>query len=159
MPGGYWVATDLAQYIVQPITGSYLVTASSNPINASQFQEIIDEKSAQFDQAAAKAGFLVPIPTSASQAWRVAKKVVRDGATADLLRIVYTGPDQKYVDRFETSYQVALAAIAAGDMPIPAAPPDPAADGRLFPLSAGIASPIFNATMGIPNDLGFVTDF
>lgn len=156
---GYWVATDLAQYVVQPIIGSYIVTPTSFPINASQFQEIINEVSAEFDMAAAKAGFSTPIPTTASAAYLAAKAIVRDGATADVLRVVYTGPDQKYVDRFQTAFDNALKAIAAGDLPLPGAPPDPGADGRLFPIFSGIASTVLNPSMGYPQDLAVPNDF
>lgn len=156
---GYWVATDLAQYVVQPILGSAIVTATSSPINASQFQEIINEVSAEFDMAAAKAGYTTPIPTTASAGYLAAKAIVRDGAVADLLRIVYTGPDQKYVDRFQMAFDNALKMIESGDRPLPGAPADPGSDGRLFPIYAGIASPVLNATMGYPQDLAVPQDF
>lgn len=156
---GYWVSTDLAQYVVQPILGSYIVTPTSFPVNASQFQEIINEVSAKFDMACAKAGFQVPIPTTATQAYLGAKAIVRDGCIADVLRVVYTGPDQKYVDRYQAMFDAALKAIEAGDRPLPGAPPDAAGDGRLLPIWSGIASAVLNATIGYPQDLGIPDDF
>lgn len=157
---GYWYASDLAQYVVQPgQRGTYTITGSSVPVNATQFQEIIEEVSGAFDQAAAKAGYLVPIPTSATQAWLVAKRVVRNGAIADALRIIYTGPDQKYVDKYEMLFQNALVAIAAGDRPLPGAPNDTGSGNRLFPQFGGIASPVMTSSYGIPNDLGGISDF
>lgn len=155
---GYWVATDLAQYLPQLVIGSYLVTPTSNPVNASQFQAIINMKSAEFDQAAAKAGYAVPIPTTASQGWITAQNVVRSGAIAAALYQIYTGPDAKYIDRYETSFQMAIKAIAAGDMLIPNAPWDVSGD-NLYPIYSGIASPVFNATIGFPQDLGIPNDF
>lgn len=151
---GYWVASDLAQYVVRPNLGSMLIGPSTIPVNYGQFQEIINEVSAQFDMAAAKAGFVVPIPTTATQAYTAVKGITRCGITADVLRIVYTGPDQKYVDRFQAAFDAALRAVAAGDRPLPGAPNDPAADGRLLPISQGVASPVFTATAGFPQDLG-----
>lgn len=156
---GYWNATELARYVVRPNQGSTLVHASSLPLTFVEFQEIIVQKSGEFDQAAAKAGYLVPIPTTATWAYEVARSVTRNGAVADALRIVYTGPDQKYVDRFQVMFDNALKAIEQGDRPLQGAPPDPAADGRLFPAYAGIASPVLNATMGYPQDLGIPNDF
>lgn len=156
---GYWVATDLAQYLPQPVIGSYLVTASSFPVNASQFQEIVNEVSAEFDMAAAKAGFITPIPTTAAAAYLAVKAIVRDGATADLLRIIYTGPNSKYADSYQAAFDKAMAAISAGDLPLPGAPPDPAADGRLLPIYSGIASTVLNPSMGYPRDLAVPNDF
>lgn len=155
---GYWSASDVAQYIVRPNLGSTIVGPSTLPVNFGQLQVIADENSALFDQAAAKAGYVVPIPSTAS-GYLVARNVVRNGITADLLRIVYTGPDQKYVDRFQAMFDAALKAIEAGDRPIQGAPADPAADGRLFPIYDGAASAIIMATMGYPQDLGIPNDF
>lgn len=153
---GYWVASDLAGYVVQPVRGSAFVTGSSNPVNLVRFQEIIDEVSAEFDQAAAKAGYQVPIASTAS-AYMVARAVVRDGAVADVLRIAYTGPDQKYVDRFETAFQNALKAIEQGDRPLLGAATD-TGDG-LVPVWSGVSSGVITATMGYPMDLGIPNDF
>lgn len=155
---GYWQASVLAPYLVRPNQASVLITASSLPLNLGLFQKLIDERSAEFDQAAAKAGYSIPIGSTAS-AYLTAQRVVREGATADALRIIYTGPDPKYVDRFQAAYDAALKAIADGDRPLPGASTDPAGTGRLLPVSAGGSpSPYISATMGYP-ELGGPTDF
>lgn len=156
MAGGYWVASDLAQYVVRPNQGSVLITPSSIPINLDQFQEIIQEVSGVFDMAAFKAGYAVPIPTTAS-AFAAVKGIVRNGAVADVLRIVYTGPDPKYVDRFQAAFDNALKAVEAGDRPLPGAPGD-AGDG-LVPIWVGTASAVMSPTLGYPQDLGIPNDF
>lgn len=153
---GYWVASDLAQYVVRPNMGSVLITPSSIPINLQQCQEIIDEVSGQFDQAALKAGYAVPVSSSAS-AYITVRGIVRNGAVAEILRIVYTGPDSKYIDRFQAAFDAALKAIEQGDRPLPGASAD-TGDG-VVPIWSGIASPVFNATMGFPQDLGIPNDF
>lgn len=156
---GYWQASALAPFLVRPNQASVLIGASSLPLNLGLFQTLIDERSAEFDQAAAKAGYSVPIPSTAS-AYIVAQRIVRDGATADALRIIYTGPDPKYIDRFQAAYDNALAAIASDDRPLPGAPTDSTGSGRLFAVSAGgAASAVFTAVMGAPQDLGIPTDF
>jgi hypothetical protein len=142
---GYWAATALAPFLVRPIAASVMVTASSNPLDLFNFQEMIDEVSAEFDQSAAKAGYTVPIPSTATQAFKVALRVTRQGAVADALRLIYTGPDQKYVDRYEAAFQAALKAILAGDLPLPGA----GESGGPIPVWAGVASSMFFASMGI----------
>jgi hypothetical protein len=155
---GYWVPSVLAQLLPQPIVGSALVGASTLPINLTSFQIIIDENSAKFDMAAAKAGYVIPIPSTAS-GYIAAQAVTRDGITADLLRIVYTGPDSHYIDRFQQAFDAALKAIEQGDRPLPGAPPDPAADGRLLPVWVGVPSKVISGTYGYPQDLGIPNDF
>lgn len=152
---GYWAATALAPFLNRPIVGSYLVGPSTLPLQLDGFQEMIDERSAEFDQAAFKAGYGVPIPSTATGPFLVAKRVVRLGAVADALAMVYTGPDPKSIDRFQTAFDNALKLIAAGTMPIPGAPDSGSAGPE--PIWSGISSAMFNASMGaaqtgLPND-------
>lgn len=152
---GYWAATALAPFLVRPIAASMMVTASSAPLDLLNFQTMIDQKSGEFDQAAARAGYAVPIPPTATQGFQVAMRVTRDGAIADALRLIYTGPDQKYVDRYEQAFQNALKEIIAGNRTIPGA----AEVGGPMPKWSGIGSQIMSATIGFPNDLMIPTDF
>lgn len=155
---GYWAASDLAQYVVRPNLASVLITASSVPINLTLFQEFINERSGEFDQAAARSGYLVPVPSTATQGFLVAKRVVRDGAIADVLRTWPSG-DPKASDRFQAAYDAALKAIEQGDRPLPNAPADPTGGGRLLPVYGGYASAVITATMGYPQDLAIPNDF
>lgn len=143
---GYWAATALAPFLPRPIQASVMITASSNPVDLSRFQVIIDEKSTEFDQAAAKGGYGVPVSTTATAAYSVAQRIVRDGAAADALRLINTGPDQKYVDRYEAAFQAALKAIAAGDRPLVGAAE--AGSGAPMPLWKGVSSSIIVPSMG-----------
>lgn len=156
---GYWAASDLAQFAPRPNLASVMVTASSVPVNLGQLQELIEERSVEFDQAAAKAGYLVPIPTTASQGYTVARRVVRDGALADLMRQWPTG-DSKSADRYQAAFESALKAIEQGDRPIPNAPNDPAGGGRLLPVSGGgWPSAVVTGALGGPANLDIPTDF
>jgi hypothetical protein len=156
---GYWAASDLAQYVVRPNLASVVITATSIPINLVQFQELIDERSGEFDQAAAKSGYLVPVPTGATQGFLVARRVTRDGAVADVLRQWPSG-DPKIAERYQRAFEAALKAIEQGDRPLPNAPADPTGGGRLLPVfGGGNASAVITATMGYPMDLGIPNDF
>ena len=153
---GYWSATDLAALL--PRVGNQQAVTGSSPVTITQFQTIVDLRSAEFDQAAAKAGYTVPIASSAS-GYMVAQRVVRDGASADVLRTIYTGPDNKVADRFQAAYDAALKAVAAGDMPILGAALDASDANRVLAVWDGTASAVITATMGFPQDLGIPNDF
>jgi hypothetical protein len=156
---GYWDASDLAQYAPRPNLASVMVTASSVPVNLGQLQELIEERSGEFDQAAAKAGYLVPIPTTASQGYMVARRVVRDGTLADLMRTWPTG-DPKSADRYQAAFDKAMTAIEQGDRPIPNAPTDPTGGGRLLPVAGGgWATPVITASLGGPANLSIPNDW
>lgn len=164
---GYWAAATLAPLMPQPGIagpfgagqGSAIISASSFPLDLAGFQALIDQVSGEFDQAAARAGYVVPIPSTATSAYVVAQRVARQGAVSEAFRIIYTGPDQKFVDRYETAYQNALKAIEKGDRPLPGAPQDSSAKGRLLPIWSGIASSIITATVGYSTDLDIPNDF
>jgi len=156
---GYWDASDLAQYVVRPNLASVMVTASSVPVNLAQFQELINERSGEFDQAAAKSGYLVPVPSTATQGFLVARRIVRDGTTADLLRLWPTG-DSKAADRYQKAFEDALKQIEEGERPLPNAPADPSGGGRLLPMSGGgWATPVITASLGGSGNLGIPNDW
>lgn len=153
-PRGYWIPTALAPFFVQPLLGSYIVGASTFPVDLYNLEEMIAERSAEFDQAAMKSGYAVPVPTTATHSFLVAKRVVRDGVQADVLRQVYTGPDPKYVDRYEKAYQDALKAIATGTMALV----DAGDSASVAPVWSGVPSAQMTATIGAAGRL-IPTDF
>jgi hypothetical protein len=158
--GGYWDASDLAQYVMRANMATYLIGPSTVPMNDVQFAQIILDNSLRFDQAAAKSGYLVPIPSVATAGFGLARAIVRNGCTADALRIINTGLDPKYADRYQTMFDQALKVIEVGDRPIPGAPPDPSADNRLLAaFGGGNPSAVITATMGYPQDLGIPCDW
>lgn len=157
---GYWPATALAPLLPRSVIASSIVTASSVPVDLAALQTIIDLRSGEFDQAAVKAGYITPIPTTATQGYLVAQRVVRDGVVADAMRTIgWASADAKKPKDYEDAFQNALKAIQAGDRPIPNAPADPSAGGRVLPIWSGIPSPIMNATMGYARDLSLPNDF
>jgi hypothetical protein len=150
--GGYWLASDLAELAPRP--GNIQILATTLPLGATNFQAMIAICSAEFDAAAAKAGKQTPIPTTATEAYLVAQGVVQNGALARAFQRVYTGPDSKFIDRYQLAYDMAIKAIGEGTMTLPGAPDDPGQTARLLVRSQGIASPVITATMGMPRDIG-----
>lgn len=153
---GYWAAATLAAFAYQPIIGSSLITGSSNPLDLEKFQRIIDLKSAEFNEAAVKQNYLTPIPSTATQAYAAAQRIVRDGALADAFRLIYTGPDPKYAQRYEDSFQNALKMLAAGDRLLPDAASNTT---TALPVWSGIASAQITPSLGAVADLVIPTDF
>lgn len=154
--GGYWAASDLAELAPRP--GNMALLASALPLGATTFQTMIGLVSAGFDAAAAKVGKVVPIPTTATQAYLIAQNVVREGALAMAFERVYTGPDPKFIDRFKLAYDTAIAAIGNGTMVLPGAADDTSQSSRLLVRSNGVASRVFTASMGY-TDAGGAADF
>lgn len=157
---GYWPASVLAPLLPRPNVASQSITPSSTPVDMFGLQQIIDLRSGEFDQAAAKAGYVTPVASTSAQGFQVARRIVRDGVIADAMRIVgWSGNDPKKAADYEKSFQAALKALEQGDRPLPAAPQDPGTSGRVLPIWSGIASPIMNASIGFARDLEIPTDF
>lgn len=150
--GGYWRASDLAEMAPRP--GGLSILASQSGLSPTTFQTMIAIVSAEFDSAAAKAGYLIPIPSTATTGYLFAQGVVEDGALAQAFGRIYTGPDSKFVDRYKLSFDVAIKAIGDGLLLIPGAPNDPGETGRLLVRSGGIPSSQITASMGYISDGG-----
>jgi hypothetical protein len=127
----YWFGTDLAQYVPQMIHGTDVVTATSVPVNASQFDVMIELVSAKAEAAAAKGGYAVPIATGATIAYRQMKDVVKHGALAALYDRMPDGrtKSEEYRDAFEDF----LTQLEEGDLSLPGAEHDTGEGARGLP--------------------------
>lgn len=152
---GYWSASALAAEFPQPVQGIEVVGASTNPVNFGGLSSYIDQNGAEFDSAAAKGGYAVPIPQTAS-AYPFVQMIVGMGARAQALEEIY-GPDSRIVVRLYAAYESALERIANGDLPL-LAPRDTSETGRVLPRSGATVTPRIVASMGA-GGRGFPTDF
>lgn len=143
---GYWAANDLVNYLPQAVLGEVIVTATSSPINASEFQTIINLVSAEFDNAAAQGGYVTPIATTAAPAYDYARLVVKHGAFWQLFSSVYVGDDNTLSTDFRQAYDQAIADLKEGNLTLSGAEIDPTDAGRLLPRGQGIASPWVTAS-------------
>lgn len=157
---GYWAAQDAALLFPQAIPGQVLISATSNPVNLSVLQTIISLKSVEFDAAAAKAGYLTPIASTATQAWAAAQAVTIDGIRADALEQIYSTQNTPptYVDRYRKAYDAALKAIKEAERPLTGAAADTSQNGRILPRFNDNGTSIITASMGV-GALGFPKDF
>lgn len=143
---GYWAASEFAGRLPQAVLGQEVITGSSNPIDLTQAQQILDEHSAEFDSAAAHAGYLTPISSAASQAWNLARLVVYNGARAHVMQTINVGRDASLSGEYRAAYLRAIEDIMRGNLPLVGAPNDTGESGRSLPRSSGIGSPMISAS-------------
>lgn len=140
----YWVATELAQQFPQPVLGQNLITGTSRPVSASQLEVQIQLISAEFEGVAAGAGYQVPIPSTATQAWDYARMVVGYGVQWQTLERIT--PGHKTADEMRSAYKAALDQVREGRQPILQAAETSNDRGRALPRGGGIASPAISAS-------------
>lgn len=158
---GYWPASVLIALLPRPQSPSApIIGPTSLPLDSFGLQTIIDLRSVEFDQAAAKAGYMTPVASAAVQGFAVARRIVRDGVTADAMKIMgWAQSDPKKAADYETAFQNALKKVEQGDRPLPNTPQDPGTSGRVLPIWRGVPSPVFNGSMGYAADLSIPNDF
>lgn len=140
----YWVASDLAQYLPQPVLGTPLIGATSNPVNLTKFARIISLVESEVEGAAAQAGYTVPVPTTATVAFEYVANVVSAGARWQALELVM--PGNPTADEYKAAYHEALGAIRSGRQPLLSASRDLGEEARALPRYGGIASPAISAS-------------
>lgn len=139
----YWVATELAEHLPQPVLGTKLIGATTRPISATQFETLIKLISAEFEGAAAFAGYQTPIPSTATQAWEYARMVVGYGVQWQALERIT--PGNKTADEMRSAYKAAIDQIREGKQPLLQSS-DSGQSGRALPRYGGIATPQVSAT-------------
>ena len=131
----YWVASDLAPFMPMPNLGVPLVGASTNPVNLTRFQSIIDEISAHVDSAISGAGYAIPV-ASGVQAYEYVRLIVTTGVRWRTLIDMGSASAGKYDGEW---YNHELRLLRDGKMPLPGAGKDTGETGRLLPRWGGEA--------------------
>jgi hypothetical protein len=123
---------------VQAMTKN-LVGPSTNP-NLNAVGSIIARVAVEVEAAAAVAGYAVPIPTSATQAYAQMSQYVLQGVLWQTWRglIPQMGGDNDKnlsANEYRDSYQAALQQLRDGELPLIGAPTDPSDVSRVLPRS------------------------
>jgi hypothetical protein len=144
----YLTATELI--VLLPAGPS--IGASTRPVNVGETGSVIAEIEAELDGAAAKAGYAVPISTSATVAFAQMQHWARMGAGAAVLDIIFpsiSGPGGgvTVADHYRQAYQDALRALRRGETVLIGAAEDPSGAGRELPRSYSTSHP--GATVGV----------
>lgn len=134
------------------------VTATSTP-DYTAAQSFINGISAELDSAAAKAGYVTPISSTASYAYGLMQNFVGYGAAWRVLSVMMPnqgGPKDKVAlsEQYHDAYVTALAGLRDGSISLIGAPEEGGGtnQGRLLPRSYFTSNP--NASTGIIPQVG-----
>jgi hypothetical protein len=121
------------------VIGVPLITATSNPVNLAKFADLIDLTEGAVHGAAAAAGYAIPIPSTATDAWEYIRGVVRDGAGYEALKMIPGGGVS--AAEFRAAFNRAMDEIRSGKQPILSSK-DTGETGRGLPRGGGVATPV-----------------
>jgi len=144
----YLAATELT--LLLPAGPS--IGTNTAPLTLGETGSIIAEISAELDGAAAKAGYAVPVSSTATSAFAQMQHWCRLGAGAQVLGIIYPnlggpGGQVTLAKTYQDAYQAALAMLRKGDVILVGAAEDATGEGREFPRSYSTSNPA--ATVGV----------
>jgi len=144
----YLAATELT--LLLPAGPS--IGASTMPLTLGETGSIIAEISAELDGAAAKAGYAVPVSSTATSAYAQLQHWTRLGAAAQVLGIIYPnlggpGGQVTLAKTYQDAYQAALTMLRKGEVSLVGAAGDTSGAGRELPRSYSTSNPA--ATVGV----------
>lgn len=116
-------------------------TPTSVPLTLTDLDTIIRRVSAEVDGAAAGAGYSVPVPSTATQAWTQVQQLAFTGVAWQVLRTVFpgqggTGDRNSQADDYRIAYMEGLKALRRGETALVGAPGDASETNRALPRSA-----------------------
>lgn len=126
----YIAATELT--LILPANVS--IGTNTAPLRLGEVASIIAEVESKFDSVAAAAGYAVPI-SSAAAAFPMVQQVVKDGAGARVLKILFPRGEMRTAEEWQAAYEAALKAIRAADIVLPGAAEEAGESNRLLPRS------------------------
>lgn len=129
----YLAATELTLRLPANVS----IGTNTIPLTLGEVGSIIGEVGARFDAVAAGAGYAIPVSSTAS-AWPMVQQIVRDGAGARVLRILFFGTGAAPLttaEEWEKAYEDALEAIKDADIALPGVGQDSSETIRALPRS------------------------
>lgn len=144
----YLAATELS--LLLPAGPS--IGASTMPLTLGETGSVIAEISAELNGAAAKAGYAVPISSTATAAWAQMQHWTRMGAGAQVLGIIFPnlggpGGQTTLAKTYREAYDAALKMLRKGEVVLVGAAEDATGQGRELPRSYSTSNPA--ATVGV----------
>lgn len=132
----YLSATELSLRLPANVS----IGTNTSPLTLGEVGSIIAEVGAHFDSVVARAGYSVPVDSGAS-AYPYVQQIIRDGAGARVLRILFWGNQgsapMTTAEEWEQAYKDALAAITDGDIVLIGVGENASDDFVLLPRSYG----------------------
>ena len=127
------------------------LTGSSIPLTLSEVATICERVSVELDAAAAMSGYIVPVPTTATQAYAQMALYTSWGAACLTIRTIFPGGGQSsempLAQRYCEAFDAVLMRLRAKDEVLIGAPGDPSENTRELPRSLGTSDP--SATSGV----------
>jgi hypothetical protein len=127
------------------------ITGSSRPMSIGDVATICERVSDELNGAAAAAGYAIPIPTTATQAYAQMALYNLYGAGCFTLRTIFPGGapggEMLLANDYCAQYQGVLAALMSGDLILPGAVTDPGQGNRELARSYSTSFPL--ATSGV----------
>lgn len=144
----YLAATELTALL----PGGPTIGASTRPLMLGEVGSVIAQISGELDGAAAKAGYAVPISSTATVAFAQMQHWTHMGAGAQVLAIIFPnmgGPGGRaaIADVYRKAYEDALKALRKGETALVGAAEDTAGGARELPRSYSESNPA--ATVGV----------
>jgi len=144
----YIGATELSLLLPNAVA---TLTGSSRPLNMGEVATIIERVSVELDTAAAVAGYLTPIPTTATAAYGQMALYTSWGAACRTLQVIFPGggnsAEMPLAQDYCNDFRAVLDRLRASDEILVGAPPDPSEAGRELARSLSISDP--TATAGV----------
>lgn len=127
------------------------ITGSSRPMTIDEVATICERVSDELNGAAAGAGYVTPIPTTATQAYAQMVLYNLYGAACFTLKTIFPGGapggEMLLANDYCAQYQNTLAMLIDGKVPLIGAPTDPTEGTRVLPRSLSVSFPL--ATSGV----------
>ena len=142
----YIGATELSGLLPNAVP---TLTGSSRPLNIGEVATICERVSIELDTAAAVAGYLTPVPTTATQAYGQMSLYTEWGAACRVLQVIFPGGvagNMPLAADYCNDFRAVLDRLRTKDEILVGAPPDPSESGRELARSLTTADP--TATSG-----------
>jgi hypothetical protein len=143
----YIGATELSGLLPNAVP---TLTGSSRPLNMGEVATIIERVSVELDTAAAIAGYLTPIPTTATQAYGQMALYNSWGAACRTLQVIFPGgqaAEMPLAQDYCNDFKAVLDRLRTKAEILVGAPPDETETSRELPRSLSTSDP--TATSGV----------
>jgi hypothetical protein len=144
----YISATDLSAIFPNAVP---TLTASSRPFTIAEVNTVIDRIGNELDSAAALAGYAVPIPSTATQAFSQMQLYTQWGAACRVLQVIFPGggpsSEMPLAGTYCADYKAVLDRIRVSEEPLLGAPADTSEQARELARSLKQGDP--TATSGV----------
>lgn len=149
----YIGATELSGLLPKAVP---TLTGSSTPLTMGEVATIIDRIGDELDSAAAQAGYLVPVATTATQAYAQMALYTSWGAACRVIQLVFPGgrgaaAEMPLAQDYCSDYRAVIDRLMQRDLNLVGAPADTSENNRVLPRS--YSTSYSTATAGVDSQV------